>query len=71
MIEANEHKGDDEKLAREEYVLDQSEKDRLVAEADAEHQALRHKIELQVCIMLECMSLRCTFLSLLLQLTSF
>ena len=48
MIEANEKKSDEERLSRDEFVLDIAERDRMVAEAEIEQQKLREEIEFQV-----------------------
>ena len=49
MIAANESKPDEEKLARDEYVLDTAERDRLVAEAERAQDQLREDIKYEVC----------------------
>ena len=48
MIETNEKKPEEERLSRDEFVLDIAERDRMVAEAEIEQQKLREEIEFQV-----------------------
>ncbi len=48
MIDANELKPAEEKLKRDEYVLDIAERDRLIAQADREQEQLREDIQFEV-----------------------
>eukprot|EP00042_Codosiga_hollandica_P056840 m.828260 g.828260 ORF g.828260 m.828260 type:complete len:741 (+) comp59436_c0_seq2:266-2488(+) len=48
MIEANESKPGKERLAREEYVLDVAERDRMAAAADQELEQIRESIQFEI-----------------------